>query len=160
MPGSLAAISREHYRPLMRRRAPAHPPPIERVGPSIIVFLTTCTDRRGPILASADSVTLLRNCWNRADAWLVGRYVVVPDHIHLFCTPVHDVPLARWVKHWKSSASRVWPRQHERPLWQRDFWDTRCDRPTGTTRNGNTCVGIRFVMDSSTTRIGGRSKGS
>jgi len=34
----------------------------------------------------------------------------------------------QWVRYWKSIASRNWPRTHEQPIWQRDFWDTQLRR--------------------------------
>jgi len=37
-------------------------------------------------------------------------------------------PLMQWVPYWKSIASRNWPRAHEQPIWQRDFWDTQLQR--------------------------------
>src|SRR5256885_6005252 len=36
----------------------------------------------------ADAVAAILNAWKTADHWLVGRYVIMPDHIHLFCAPV------------------------------------------------------------------------
>ena len=61
---------------------------------------------------------------------MVGRYVIMPDHIHLFCAPAaENVPdVKRWVKYWKSMVSRLWPRPNERPVWQRSFWDTQLRR--------------------------------
>jgi len=54
----------------------------------------------------------------------------MPDHLHLFCAqavfPIE--PLMQWVPYWKSIASRNWPRAHEQPIWQRDFWDTQLRR--------------------------------
>jgi putative transposase len=54
----------------------------------------------------------------------------MPDHLHLFCAPaVFPIePLMQWVRYWKSIASRNWPRAHEQPIWQRDFWDTQLRR--------------------------------
>jgi putative transposase len=70
------------------------------------------------------------DAWRRAESWSVGRYVVMPDHLHLFCAPaVFPIePLMQWVRYWKSIASRNWPRAHEQPIWQRDFWDTQLRR--------------------------------
>ena len=57
---------------------------------------------------------------------MVGRYIVMPDHLHLFCAPAENQPrpLGQWVRDWKTWASRRWPRPEEQPIWQLDFWDT------------------------------------
>jgi len=61
-----------------------------------------------------------------ADSFLVGRYVIMPDHIHLFCAPAQSLPgyLKAWVRYWKSFVSNHWPGGKEGQVWQRDFWDT------------------------------------
>ena len=111
------------------RRHPVHQPVHQSGNLSVIVFLTVCAEKRKPILAKDDVVDLLVKTWHDADTWLVGRYVVLPDHLHLFCAPrAHDVPLKKWVKYWKSLASRHWPRSPEQPVWQLDFWDTQLRR--------------------------------
>lgn len=110
------------------RRRPIHKPVVDRNGP-VIVFLTVCTQDRRPILARDDAAAVVVAAWRAATAWAVGRYVVMPDHIHCFRTPYTDtVPLPRWVQYWKALASRAWPRRDERPVWQRDFWDTQLRR--------------------------------
>ena len=99
------------------RKHPVHWPARERGNRVIIVFLTVCTTRRKRILANADAVKTLREAWQQADAWLVGHYVVMPDHLHLFCAPrVAGAPLKRWVQYWKSLASMHWPRPADQPL--------------------------------------------
>jgi len=69
------------------RKHPVHQSVHERRDVPIIVYLTVCTKRRKPILASAAAHELLRTSRREARSWLVGRYVVMPDHIHLFCAP-------------------------------------------------------------------------
>ena len=65
-----------------------------------------------------------------ARMWQVGRYVIMPDHIHLFCAPAKSEtqPLLQWVKYWKSSAARNWIESADSPVWQRHFWDTQLRR--------------------------------
>ena len=111
---------------LRKRQSPAHLPVVERHNGSIIVFVTVCTQDKKPVLARPDAVEVLRQAWAKADVWRVGRWVVMPDHVHVFCAPNAwpPQPLSRWVRFWKSEASRHWPRPEEHPLWQRDFWDT------------------------------------
>ena len=48
----------------------------------------------------------------------------MPDHVHLFCTPVNEhVSLGQWVKYWKALTTRAWPTL-QRPVWQLGYWDT------------------------------------
>ena len=67
--------------------------------------------------------------WTSADAWIVGRFVIMPDHIHFFCAPRDiNVALKPWVKFWKSEVSKHWPKPSDHPIWQLDFWDTQLRR--------------------------------
>ena len=113
---------------LAQRKSPIHFPPLISHNRSAIILLTVCTDKR--ILAHKDVHEVLRASWQAAGAWTVGRYVVMPDHIHLFCAPssLEAVPLNKWVQFWKSHSSRSWPRSAEQPVWQKSFWDTQLRR--------------------------------
>ncbi|MDQ6912983.1 MAG: transposase [Verrucomicrobiota bacterium] len=121
VPSQTARLARAH---------PTHQPVVERFNTAIIVFLTVCSKDRKPILSQDDVHQLLRDSFNAAESWVVGRYVVMPDHIHLFCAPgdLMVQPLAQWVSYWKSHAARHWPRPNESPIWQRHFWDTQLRR--------------------------------
>jgi len=105
---------------------PAHGVLISRGGPTI-VFLTVCTRKRAPWLESANAHNALLSAWREANAWQVGRYVLMPGHLHLFCAPVDvEMPLDNWVRFWKSRFRRLtsgtgW-------FWQTDHWDTRLRR--------------------------------
>jgi len=92
---------------------------------SVIVFLTVCTKGRRPLLAQPDIHELLVMSWRQAIRWRVGRYVIMPDHIHLFCGPsVLTETVQSWMKYWKTLVSRRWPRPCDGDLWQQDGWDT------------------------------------
>ncbi|MSU48195.1 MAG: hypothetical protein EXS37_03740 [Opitutus sp.] len=110
---------------LPQRRRPIHLPLRERPNQSAIVFLTACTDRRRSLFAKPEVMALLQEVWQQAQTWWVGRFVLMPDHLHLFCTPSGpDAPaLSGWVKYWKAMAARRWPRPAEHPIWQQGFWD-------------------------------------
>jgi len=112
------------------RRHPVHVPLVERHNEPTIVFLTACSKDRKRIFASADVAPVVIDAWSQAKSWLVGRYVIMPDHIHLFCAPgINPIePLDQWVRYWKNVASKNWPRLDEHPIWQRDFWDTQLRR--------------------------------
>ena len=115
------------------RKHPVHQPIVERFNEPAIIFLTVCAKDRKRIFAVPDVVVLLQDSWGNATSWLVGRFVVMPDHLHLFCAPaayhgtdgaVPSRPLTQWVRYWKTLVSRRWPRPEEQPVWQLDFWDT------------------------------------
>jgi REP element-mobilizing transposase RayT len=114
---------------LPQRKHPIHPPPIDRQNRTVIIFLTVCTKTRQKILASPSMNFSVVQAWNAPGHWAVGRYVIMPDHIHLFCAPGiwPAVPLAGWVRHWKT---RVCNATYAKAgtFWQRDFWDTQLRR--------------------------------
>jgi REP element-mobilizing transposase RayT len=80
------------------RKHPPHQPVREAFNLPIIVFLTVITKGRKPVLADTEAHLSLLNAWRAAKTWLVGRYVVMPDHVHLFCSPAALVPepLIKW----------------------------------------------------------------
>ena len=112
------------------RNHPAHQPVFESGNLSPIIFLTACSKDRKPILAKPDVHELLAKIWSEAREWAVGKYMIMPDHLHLFCSPCSRTsePIRGWVRYWKSAASRSWPRPDEQPIWQQDVWDTQLRR--------------------------------
>ncbi|MFH0983437.1 MAG: hypothetical protein V2A79_18115 [Planctomycetota bacterium] len=105
------------------RKHPTHGVFIRPNAPTIL-FLTVCTHGRQPWLATDENHALLRSVWTAATAWVVGRYVVMPDHIHLFAAPARpELPLESWVKYWKSQFTKVHLVPEHR--WETDHWDTR-----------------------------------
>ena len=67
-------------------------------------FLTVCTEGRKPCLANAQTKTALHEIWlNEATAWLVSEYMLMPDHLHLFCAPSEaTLSIEKWIAFWKS----------------------------------------------------------
>lgn len=110
--------------PLPNRHHPAHPMPIQHGSDPVIIHITVCTDQRRKLLDNQGMLTNLRAAWNQAANWQVGTYVVMPDHVHLFCTPGTFPPtgIRPWVSYWKRLVSQSSPTLH--PIWQRDCWDT------------------------------------
>lgn len=107
----------------------------ENLGTPLIVFVTVCAHGRKPWLADETVHRLLCQVWLAADAWLVGRYVIMPDHLHLFAAPNPDwnetkgrqpILLDAWVQYWKSQFSK----RYKSPgcQWQTDHWDSRLRR--------------------------------
>ena len=59
-----------------------------------VFYITTGTHQRQPILAKAKIVSILVEEWTQAlqlHGWAVGRYVVMPNHVHFFCAPVSSI---------------------------------------------------------------------
>lgn len=80
---------------LQQHRHPAPMPPVE---PSVILFVTIGTLPRVSAFANrAFQYAFVLACGD-ADAWFVGRYMIMPDHVHLFCTPASrpSVDIQRW----------------------------------------------------------------
>ena len=115
---------------LPKRRTPTHPPVVESADRPVIIFVTVCTHKRKAILANMEGMHSLTRSWRMAGEWLVGRFVIMPDHIHLFCSPATQNPcsLGNWVVYWKSLTSKNWPRREDYPIWQKDFWDRQLRR--------------------------------
>jgi putative transposase len=70
-------------------------------------------------------VAVILDAWKAATHWQVGRYVILPDHIHLFCAPGVFPPesLKNWIGFWRNQVTRNWHDREQLPLWQREFWD-------------------------------------
>ena len=109
-----------------QRRTPIHLPLVEYSNRPNIVFVTVCTKGRKRILCKPDVHELLVDSWTKADLWRIGRYVIMPNHLHFFCSPseLNYPGLKTWMQYWKSLSSRAWPRPKEQPVWLRSFWDT------------------------------------
>ena len=108
---------------MVPRKKPAHGVWIDPDRPTI-VFLTVCTRDRRPWLCTEANHEALRKTWVEAKAWIAGRYVLMPDHLHLFASPgPSGIPLDNWVRYWKSQFAKI--RRNPSQHWQTDHWDTR-----------------------------------
>jgi REP element-mobilizing transposase RayT len=95
-----------------------------------IYFITTCVANRRPLLANVSAHEILREEWAGLRArhgWAVGRYVVMPDHVHFFVAPEPASPkqLKTVIGKWKEwTAKRVLrAADGTAPLWQPEFFD-------------------------------------
>lgn len=99
-----------------------------------IYYITICTFQRKPILATEFVAQILVQEWKNArkrHGWAVGRYVIMPDHVHFFCAAELDAKsLSDFIREWKSWTSRRIHALRPRPataattaLWQREFFD-------------------------------------
>jgi REP element-mobilizing transposase RayT len=94
-----------------------------------LYFLTCCTAHRRPLLANPSSASVLTAALANSrqfHGWSVGRYVVMPDHVHFFARPIPDAkPLNDFIRDWKKWTSRELAKISltAAPLWQSEFFD-------------------------------------
>ena len=92
-----------------------------------LYFVTFCTHRRRACLASAECHTAFIEFAHRAYHNVniaVGRYVIMPDHIHLFVRGAEDFVLGRWtgmLKQFLAKAGGLSPMVGQ--IWQEGFFD-------------------------------------
>ncbi len=106
------------------RKHPAHGVEHKASQPTV-VYDTVCTASKRAWLATPEMHDCLIKVWrDDATSWLVGRYVVMPDHVHYFAwaTP-ESRDYQNWVKYWKSKFSKSHGKKNLR--MQSDNWDTR-----------------------------------
>lgn len=108
-----------------KRKHPIHFPVKEGYNRPKIIFLTVCSRGRREIFAREEVFQIIVDSWKSATYWVVGKFVIMPDHIHLFCANAdyRHPDIKPWVVYWKSLISNRWPYKEEHPLWQEDFWD-------------------------------------
>jgi REP element-mobilizing transposase RayT len=99
-----------------------------------IYFVTSCTQYRRKLLVCDNVANILIAEWRAAHdrhGWAVGRYVIMPDHVHFFCRSELDAKtLSEFAGNWKSWTSRTIRTlgvSRSAPatttLWQREFFD-------------------------------------
>ena len=94
-----------------------------------IYFMTTCTFRRRAILATDDVADILIDEWRNAHdshGWAMGRYVIMPDHVHFFCRAELDAKsLPIFMQKWKQWSSKRMTRELKLAggIWQEEFFD-------------------------------------
>ena len=80
-----------------------------------LILLTITTDRRNPWLTNETVLRLIHQTWSEATAWMVGEYLLMPDHVHCFCAPgMGDFSIERWISYWK----RAFAMKHQQPNWK------------------------------------------
>ena len=107
---------------------PMHLLPKQREG-NPIFFVTVRSASRGAFLTSPDAVGILTAAWKGApvaSGWVVGRYVIMPDHVHFFTQPRRDGrTLGEFVDDWKKLTARLLTNvaRIPPPVWQPEFFD-------------------------------------
>jgi REP element-mobilizing transposase RayT len=95
-----------------------------------VFFLTITTKERKTILADEVLHCVCREVWKRSRTlylWSTGPYVLMPDHVHFFASPLDDSeakPLSHFVGKWKE-----WTSKNAKAVgfpdfrWQPEFFD-------------------------------------
>jgi len=114
---------------LPQRHRPVHPTPVLRHNEPAIVFLTVCIAGKDKVLANELAHRALVQAWSSAKHWCVGFYLLMPDHVHLFCIPneADAEDIRAWVKYWKRLAGMTCSAL--KSVWQNDCWDTQMRNP-------------------------------
>ncbi len=88
-----------------------------------LYFVTFNTSRRRRVLANDVVFECFRDfaTKGRDRDFAVGRYVLMPDHVHLFICGPRDFDLSQWIRILKRVLSRVLA--VETPHWQEGFFD-------------------------------------
>lgn len=76
----------------------------------LMLFCTVCAEDRVTWIAQDAVHRALHQLWETtATAWLVGEYVLMPDHAHFMCCPRairEGTSVERWTSFWKDRLSR------------------------------------------------------
>jgi REP element-mobilizing transposase RayT len=105
------------------------PPRLPRIFQSYsapLFFVTICTLHRSsiPSLEAAHDALLLYGTRGTNDFNVaLGRYVIMPDHLHLFVRGDQNFVLRNWVKGLKRALLKGFPTESQRPFWQPGFFD-------------------------------------
>jgi putative transposase len=128
-------------------RPPKHPhraPRLEEVfsNRQPFYFVTFNTYKRLPLLACTEVHEAFRDFCFRAEDHnvAVGRYVLMPDHVHLFVfIPEHDITLEKWIHSLGAVIGKsLLKLGFEKPHWQEGFLAIFCALVKATRRNGTT----------------------
>jgi putative transposase len=111
------------------REYPRRPPRLERLFSNVhpLYFITFNTHKRLPLLACPEiHEAFCSFCLHAQEhAVAVGRYVLMPDHTHIFVVlPTEGITLAKWVQALRSViGKRLLTLRIEKPHWQEGFFN-------------------------------------
>lgn len=93
-----------------------------------LYFVTACVEKRRAILANQPVFDAFQEfCVVGLErGYFVGRFVLMPDHLHLFIVVPREVPraLSDWTKALKRSLTKVLDEANvPSPHWQKGFFD-------------------------------------
>jgi putative transposase len=90
-----------------------------------VFFVTICTlhRRKFPDLGKTDEAFRAYAERGMELGVAVGRYVIMPDHIHVFVCGDIEFRLSEWVKGLKRAISSAFSKEDRNGLWQPGFFD-------------------------------------
>jgi REP element-mobilizing transposase RayT len=90
-----------------------------------IYFVTACTLYRRPFASLQVAADAFVTYASGAQSFniAVGRYVIMPDHVHFFVCGPHDFALPEWVKGLKRGISNAFRSASAQLRWQPGFFD-------------------------------------
>jgi putative transposase len=123
------------------RHHPAHPVPVQRHNEPTILLVSVCVWRRHALLANADVHVALVEAWRETPGWVVGNYMIMPDHVHVFCAPDTDrrTDVKGWAQDWKRALGERQPALAGQ--FQYDCWDTQMRS------RGHYCRKLEYVAE-------------
>jgi putative transposase len=112
-----------------KREWPRRPPRLSRLFDTVrpFYFVTFNTYDRQRFLARPEVHEAFRMFCSKAQRHgvAVGRYVIMPDHVHLFAAfPVAGIALPRWIQSLRTvMGKRLLLLEIHKPHWQEGFFD-------------------------------------
>ncbi len=94
-----------------------------------LYFITCCAANRRRVLADDQAAGVVTDAFRSAPTfhgWSVGRYVVMPDHVHFFARPHSNAKsLPAFLRDWKKWTGRKIAESPSfaPPIWQPEFFD-------------------------------------
>jgi REP-associated tyrosine transposase len=91
-----------------------------------LFFVTMCTlhRRKIPSLRIAEQALATYSTRGTSDFNVaVGRYIVMPDHLHLFVRGGRGFAIGKWAKGLKRAILQAFPEEDRRSFWQPGFFD-------------------------------------
>jgi len=93
-----------------------------------VYFITICTKKRDKHLIVPHISDAIEGFFGNSEktyGWQIGRYVIMPDHIHFFCSPIsEELPLSDFIGRFKTWTTKVAKENGcGAKLWQREFFD-------------------------------------
>ena len=108
-----------------RKRPPRLPQVFQPYDPPLY-FCTLCVARRKPVLARPNVHNAFRSHALRGQKEFgvaVGRYVIMPDHLHLFVRLPPEMRLTYWVRGMKRTIRETVHVDTGESFWQEGFFD-------------------------------------
>jgi putative transposase len=110
---------------VIKGRPPRLPQIFQSYGAPLF-FVTICTlhRRKIPSLEAAHNALLSYGARGTTEFNVAfGRYVIMPDHLHLFVRGDQSFVLGNWVKGLKRAVSKAFPAEPATRFWQPGFFD-------------------------------------